>query len=531
MAFSFESIGNNIFLVYEVESGDALDTMTLGMITKNSIPGLVPALYTRVNQDCFLKYNVTSKIMVRKFFAGVVNRRRLLGVFSSIVSALLSAEEYMIDLDSLILDLDYIYADVASCQAEVICLPLVNCTEKVCELQRQKGDNNLAAQKDVGGFFKHIMFTTQFDETENCDYVAAIMNYLNRASAFAVEDFGRLLEELQAQTTESQPQVRTVGIQLQSQPGEGVVQEPPSVMPPQDLSSDRQSQVPYREMQYQAPSPSEQPQKAPKGKLSLPFQKSKEAQVSSGTSSQAPGEKGMSMFYLLQHYNKENKEIYKAQKSAEKEAKKSGKNETKTTGKSRGKKENPAVKTGPGFAVPGQNSDPGIQMPEQPHMPGREVLQHSVQSFGGQISQHSEQPAGGRFSQQSVQLPGENFGDTVMMEQAGYENTVLREDVQSAALRPYLVRYSNNEKILLERDIFRIGKERSYVDYCIGNNPTVSRSHADILRKKGQFYIVDNNSTNHTYINGKVIPSNEEVLLVHGTKIRLSNEEFEFLTF
>ena len=79
--------------------------------------------------------------------------------------------------------------------------------------------------------------------------------------------------------------------------------------------------------------------------------------------------------------------------------------------------------------------------------------------------------------------------------------------------------------------MFHIGKERSYVDYCISGNPTISRSHADIINKNGQFYIVDNNSTNHTYVNGEMIPSNTEIPLSHGAKIRLSNEEFEFKTY
>ena len=68
------------------------------------------------------------------------------------------------------------------------------------------------------------------------------------------------------------------------------------------------------------------------------------------------------------------------------------------------------------------------------------------------------------------------------------------------------------------------------MDYCISGNTTVSRSHADIIQKGDQCYIVDNNSTNHTFVNEEMIPSNTEVPLTHGMKIRLSNEEFEFKT-
>ena len=127
----------------------------------------------------------------------------------------------------------------------------------------------------------------------------------------------------------------------------------------------------------------------------------------------------------------------------------------------------------------------------------------------------------------------DNFGNTVVMGADGYgeDTVVIGESMAASAIQPYLRRSSNNEKILLDKPIFRIGKERSYVDYCISGNPTISRSHADIIGRNGQFFIVDNNSTNHTYVNGEMIPSNTEIPLSHGTKIRLSNEDFEFLTF
>lgn len=86
----------------------------------------------------------------------------------------------------------------------------------------------------------------------------------------------------------------------------------------------------------------------------------------------------------------------------------------------------------------------------------------------------------------------------------------------------------NNEKIPLNKPVFRIGKERSYVDYFISDNTAISRSHANIINRDGEFFIVDTNSTNHTYVNGGMIQSNVETKLSNGTKIRLANEDFEF---
>ena len=69
------------------------------------------------------------------------------------------------------------------------------------------------------------------------------------------------------------------------------------------------------------------------------------------------------------------------------------------------------------------------------------------------------------------------------------------------------------------------------MDYFVSDNTAVSRSHANIINKDNDFYIVDTNSTNHTYVNGSMIQSNVETKIEHGTKIRLANEDFEFFMY
>lgn len=92
----------------------------------------------------------------------------------------------------------------------------------------------------------------------------------------------------------------------------------------------------------------------------------------------------------------------------------------------------------------------------------------------------------------------------------------------------YLVRRKTNEKILITRNKFKIGKEKLFVNYCIDDNRTISRTHADIVNQGDTYYLIDNNSTNHTYINNSRIPSQQLVKLDDYALIRLSNEEFEF---
>lgn len=66
------------------------------------------------------------------------------------------------------------------------------------------------------------------------------------------------------------------------------------------------------------------------------------------------------------------------------------------------------------------------------------------------------------------------------------------------------------------------------MDYFIGDNPAISRSHANIIIQQNGYYIEDMNSTNHTYVNDKMIVGGSAVKLEQDARIRLGNEEFIF---
>lgn len=93
---------------------------------------------------------------------------------------------------------------------------------------------------------------------------------------------------------------------------------------------------------------------------------------------------------------------------------------------------------------------------------------------------------------------------------------------------PYLIRKRTREKIVINRSLFKLGKEAAYVDYCISDNPTVSRNHADIVKKQDGYYLVDKNSLNHSFVNGKKLVADEYRKLENGCLIQLADEVFEF---
>lgn len=540
MEFTFENHGTNTYLVYSVKPEDTVDTMSLGMLTHNKIPGLASTQFAQMDANKFIKYNISARVSVRQFLEGIVNKARLIGVFKGIVTGLLSAEEYMIDPRSVVIDLDYMFVDVSSYQTALICLPLLNVEDT---------DINL------GAMFKNIIFQTQFDQSENCDYIAKLLNYLNRPAQFVLTEFRDILNGIEQGSV-----VGTgTGMPLERQTPPASAQ--PTVQPHYVTSA--QVVKPATTPVYGSPSGGTSGNKqpltyggAPVPPKSAPMVANMVPPVAStmvppkktGTDKsqqnqeQKPQEEKISFLYLMQHYNKENAAVYKAQKEARKAANAKGK-EKKVKGKGK------AMPTeGFGYAVPPQEGPTGGPVSVQSSIPTPTAMSSTVATRPVQptISQPQPVPAPQAVPQtsgafQTAQGAGEvygtvkpqngmNFGETtVLMGGAVGETTVLGATSGAAPMiAPHLIRRKNNEKVSLNKPVFRIGKEKSYVDYFIGDNTAISRSHANIITRDGQYLVVDTNSTNHTFVNGMMIPSNQEVQINQGDVIRLANEDFEF---
>lgn len=106
--------------------------------------------------------------------------------------------------------------------------------------------------------------------------------------------------------------------------------------------------------------------------------------------------------------------------------------------------------------------------------------------------------------------------------------TVLGYEDAEEPVYPTLTRLKTNESYLVNKSILKIGSGKHSSDVYIGDNHYISRSHADIVTHENRYFIVDQKSTNKTYVDGTVVPAGKEIELFPGTKIRLANEDFIF---
>lgn len=161
----------------------------------------------------------------------------------------------------------------------------------------------------------------------------------------------------------------------------------------------------------------------------------------------------------------------------------------------------------------------------------------------GLLIEDGNDDATGLLNEEATGLLSEDDDSTVLLNDEGddeatgllngdeyEENTAPLDRGMLNVHYPTLFRVLTEETISINKPVFRLGKERSYVDYFVTNNIAVSRGHADIITRGNRYFVKDLNSKNHTYINNQELPVQCEVEIYDGDRLKLGNEEFVFNT-
>ena len=592
--FTYENQGQNTYLVYQFDDRP-IDTMALGMLTNNKIKGFAPAIYTEIDNQKFIKYNVSSHVTLSKLFMGDVRKMRLLKTFVNIVDAMQMLDAYMLDRRTIMLDRDYIYVDASTSDVSMICVPVVDEFAPIDERE----------------FFKNIIFSVSFAANENGDYVARILAYLNSVELFQLQDFKKMLEGLMSE----QPAAGMQNVQpamgapyMQNNPYQqtpagapaqpqmnmkpAVMQQPVPPVQPQNRPTDigqepaiqnvyvssgasakdiklakreemlkQQEEERAREMARNPIAPenvdmgfavpgmsTNQYASKPKAVSAAPAQKASKGKKNSGSS-----EDDISLFYLMQHYSKENKEKYKAAK----ERKKSGSTATEAPV---AKKQASVIKpmaasavqqppvSNPYQAAPAQPQAPVMNNPYQaaPVQPQAPAMANPYQAAPAQPqapamnSPYQTAPAQPQAPVMNNPYPApqmpamggmqDDYDQTTLIKNTGNTDdagTTVLNAATKVERHPYLYQVKNGRKIYLDKKTNRIGKNREVVDICIDGNPAISRCHAIFYRVDDACYIEDLNSTNGTFVDDQQITSNCKTMVRVGSRVKLGDEEFE----
>lgn len=501
------------YLVYYKQESDEVDSLVMGMMENNRIEGTVPFVKTQVNAAVSYRYDITGLQPLNEYFSGIVSKNRILTVIGEILEERKLLEEYMLDLETAVLESRYMFVEQSTGQVKLLLLPVKH--------------ENLPPDM----FFRSMIFSVQYDSAEDVSYVTKILNYFNGTEGFSLTGFETLIRELKNQRVPVQTQESpTMSVLLTPQNQSMPVQNPiPPMREAEELltvplvqQTPKVQEIPpvQQDTTYDPGTTMLNAGAAPAGGYTQHYvnpnltHSQSSIPVSGGNIPKTyPGTKQEEFDNVPQPEQqkeeapvKEKKGIFGRKEKGEKPQKTGlfGKKEkTKSTAVS--KEETPnRPKSFHGIAIPGSDV-----VPQQENTA---TTATAIPAQNVSIPVHA--------------APIQNFGDTVDLQ--SYTNATQHTAAPAAMKNPCLIRKETREQFFLKKEVNRVGRSRENVDVYITDNTSIGRVHAVLYLRNGRVFVEDQNSRNGTFLNGHRVIGQEE--LVPGASLRLSNEEFE-ITF
>ena len=113
----------NSYLVLKMKE-ETENRYPLRMITENKISGLLPCSFRRMNGDVLFYYDITSKIsLAERCQCRKMTGEDFLVLICSLIRVLSAMEEYLLDGNSLCLNMEYIFLDAQMQEVNFCCVP------------------------------------------------------------------------------------------------------------------------------------------------------------------------------------------------------------------------------------------------------------------------------------------------------------------------------------------------------------------------------------------------------------------------
>lgn len=443
---------NKRYAEYKLIASDQIDNLTLGMLKNNDIEGLAPEKAIQRDEDKFFRFDISNTVTLTEYLGESVKKEKVLKAFYGIAVAIKVGMEYMINWTSYILDNDSIYVNPESDAVQIICVPLI----------ARMNDGNTCQ------FFKNILFTAQFDEDEDGDYVGKLITMLN-PKTFTLEKWIEELEnllEIEHRVFEdniiidddSEETTEVSAEETAEEKAETPVKEPAAETPAEEseeTEASAEAQEEESETEETAEEKAETPAKEPTAETPAEEKESEETEVSAEEQAEAQEEEP------------------ETEETAEEKA------------------ETPAEESA--SEVPAEEAEKATEelVAEESAVPVHES--------------HVEQKKGGlrKFLTQPIK-----FGS------------------KKETPRPYL-QTKAGAVFHIEKEKFSIGSSTG-ADYVIQHDDTVKPIHAYILKEGEEYFLMDNESVTGTFMNGVQLMTKEKYPLPKVVHIRIGNEEFDF---
>ena len=637
ISFRLRSFDKEQFLTFDIDNDAELDEELLDFLEDEEPEGIVPVIFEEQDEFDTFSYDITDKIHLCELSNQEINAEMVLMVLRGLVLSLMNMSEYRIPLSYLVLNRQYIYID-SDYKVEFVCIPLEDMKEEA----------------DLTNFFRNFIASLRFDPSENGDYVAKLLTYVNDRELFNLHNLLELVEEhmenfgieipdgdsneIYGEYTEVEdaPEKADYGedskandAMLDSIINEGNSDDDLEAFSGEQAGSEDAAEASYEEpvqaadeTVYEEPvqaeeEPIEEPVQAEEEPMEKPVQAEEEPMEESVQAEEEPiheepakaDEKPVfeeqaadEAEPVLKDNDADAPDLTEAElakpeqeETEEETAEIGGKPDDDEGGDAsdeadedetaveQGEQKRALFRTKENTGAVGvvieddfeafmaekekeeadtANDDQGIKIRKDVKVNRAGLLKNTQEELKAQEEElaeaSSEQPEEkeeqdasdkeeqgaskkkGRTKKDKTEKADKNSKDTDKEDNGKEEGagSILSQTIGNAAnsiigggvpkVNPYLIRVNTDERIMIMKQTFKIGKAGMGVDYTISGNGAISRVHAIITGKDGEYFIKDNKSTNHTFVDGKNVEEGENVKLTDGCKIVLGDEEFIF---
>lgn len=497
-AFSFKArnIGEEKYLTYTMGDDCELDEDSLDFV-ENQPAELVKVIYEEDDDYDYLTYDITSETSLADLTANSVKSEVILNVIKNIASEMIDLKEQAVPLAYLLLNRNFMYVDKETYRIKFICLPV---------------ESDASVAVEFKGFIRQLLANMKYDVDENLSYVGQLLTYIN-GDTFTLRGLVGLTEALMDESGISYEAtadidadgVEVVGTETVAPASEDSVsnfmsnstEEPlPEIGDDEDDTEAPEADEDDGELESILPAGMKAAAEEPEVK--------NEPATANGAFAAASSVKETDVDLVKERVRKIMGEGKTSQPSAI--------TPDTTTPMASIKKKN-VIKVNRAAII--QN----VAAEQEEELAAQEVAENAA-------------------SQEAVQEVAENSDATVAANESEVtSNSILSKTIaeppkpsvlNAPKAVPYLIRVNTNERIMLNKPTFKIGKASRGVDYTVDGNGAISRVHAIITQRDDVCYIRDNKSTNHTYVNNVMVEDGAEEILTHESLVRLGDEEFTF---
>lgn len=554
--FKVRNIGSEKYLSYVLDDDCDFDEELLDYLEDNKIGELIDIIYEEDDENDYFTYNITDRVTVDTLFKDKVNAEKLLGVIRGIATSIVNLRDLGIPISYIILHRGFTYVNPVTYDVKLICLPI---------------ESGASMNAEFRHFAKNLIVNAQYDTTEDCNYIAKVLNLLN-VEKFTIRAFaGELTELMESAGMDVEEAFVDLdgGIEV-SQSANAVVDEGNGIddLPEfKDVAFDEEDDDGL-DMYEEEPTEANTIFKDLDLDAEEPYDGETETLTSGESVAAGVGSVNMDAFddSALEELKIDDTLEEDDEVASEEEAAAEPELDLEDIiPEIKPVKIQPKVEEIAHTAEGVTEVAPVAETEDKPVLIDTteidDLIDHPPVMKSIKINRAKIiQRAVNELEDDKIENPTENIiasgldadaepetnMDPATIPEAGNDDETgstveltagmnvvpdTEEDNKASnapKAMPYIVRVNTGERVMINKAVFKIGKANRGVDFTISGNGAVSRVHAIIYQREDGCYLKDNKTTNSTYVNGQKLAENQEVLLKNDSEIVLGDEDFIF---